>query len=183
MVVERREEIARRIPVAEIFPPARLAAIGMGKRLAKQLEIPAIDDAARWPRHMRFAVHRREGGDIAKCADRPAGDLGAVRLTAVFDGPNAARMRFGDDLVGRGGLAGGMHEKYRGDTRAKPFAHLGNPDIVAVRFAVTQPRLEAVEDDRADPSRIGDRRKPALRKSSAASAINREDVPVATASA
>src|SRR5205814_292419 len=99
MVIERGEEIGRRIPIAEILAPARLAAVGVGEHLAKELEVAAIDDASRWTGHMGFAIHRRKGGDVAKAADRASEDFGAMRLAAIFDDPNTVRVRFPDNLV------------------------------------------------------------------------------------
>src|SRR6266446_9544641 len=141
MVIERGKEVGRRIPVAKILAPARFAAVGMREHLAKELKVAAIDDAARWTGHMGFAIHRRKGGDVAKAADRPSEDLGAVRLTAIFDDANTARARLPDDLVGLGRLAGGMHQQDRRNIGAEPLAQLLDPDIVAVGFAVAEARF------------------------------------------
>jgi hypothetical protein len=101
----------------------------MGERFAEQFEVAAIDDTARRPRHMRLAVHRREGGDIAESADRTARNLSAMRLAAVLENPDAAPMCLADDFVGLGGVAGGVHEEYRRDVRAEPFADLLDADM------------------------------------------------------
>src|SRR6266550_3797117 len=98
MVIERGKEVGRRVPVAEILAPSRLAAIGMGKHPAKQLEVAAVDEAARRTGHVRFAIHRRKRGDVAKAADRPPKNFGAMGLAAILDDADIARMRFADDL-------------------------------------------------------------------------------------
>ena len=93
MVIERGKEIGRRIAIAKIFSPTWLSTIGMRECFTKQLEITTIDDTSRWSRHIRLAVHRGEGRDVAKCADRTASNFGPMRLAAVLENADPAAMR------------------------------------------------------------------------------------------
>src|SRR5271166_255548 len=115
MVIESWKEIGRGIPVAEILAPARFAPVGVSEYLAKQLKVAAVDDAPGRTGHMGLAIHRRKCGDVAKASDCPSEDFGAVRLAAILDDPNTARMRLADDFVGFGRLTGGMHQQNRRD--------------------------------------------------------------------
>src|SRR5690242_21811939 len=89
----------------------------MCEGLPEKLLVARINNAAAPARDMRFAIHRREGGDIPECADGPSTYLGAVRLAAVLDHADAARMRLAHDLAHVHRLADGMHDHHGAHVR------------------------------------------------------------------
>ena len=107
---------------------------------------------------MGLAVHGRKCSDVAERADALGAQQRAVRLRAILDDLDAARVRDLDDLVDLGCLPRGMHDHGGGHVRRNPLGKLVRSDIVAAGLTVHEPRLEPVEDDRRHAARVGDRR-------------------------
>ncbi len=123
-----------------------------------KVDIVAENHAAGAAGGMRLPVHGRERGDVAEIADRPALDAAPVRLAAILDDVDAACTRFLDDADHVGGASKRVHEHDRTRFRRDAGNKLLRAHVESARLAVGNARHQAIEDDRRDCARIGDRR-------------------------
>src|SRR3984893_17045239 len=157
-MVEGRGEISCWISVVEVFPPTRLASVGMDQCVPKNLQVARVDEATGRSRHMGLAVHGRKCGDIPERADRLGPMLGEMGLTAVFDDLYAVCARDLDDFVDLACETGRMDDHGCGNVLCYALCELFRADIVTVGLAIHEPRLQYIEHNGSERAGIRDGR-------------------------